>query len=293
MKTNSLNIRYFVNDPEAMERELLLKFFRFEGSRDNALNLEHIPAVVSAGCVALCLRGTLSLKLNEQMHSMKADDLCVIFPNTIVQTVARSADMDCIVLASDLEFIRNFPATHASMLYLMISKMPCISLSDKEREIMLAHFDYIRMNYERKDFPYRIDVTRQLLLVLCHEIAAIYQNGQQAAIPSDTYQEKLFRTFIRLVAEHYDRERRVDFYAEQLCITPKYLSQVIKKLSQKTAAQWIDDFVLRRAKLMLLSSPLTVQQVSDRLNFPNPSFFSQYFRRKTGKTPKEFRLTVQ
>ena len=63
---------------------------------------------------------------------------------------------------------------------------------------MLAHFDYIRMNYERKDFPYRIDVTRQLLLVLCHEIAAIYQNGEQAAIPSDTYQEKLFRKFIRL-----------------------------------------------------------------------------------------------
>ncbi|BAR49246.1 transcriptional regulator, AraC family [Tannerella forsythia KS16] len=293
MKANSLSIRHFVNDPEAMERELLLKFFRFEGNRANVLQLEHIPAVLTAGCVVLCLKGGLSLKLNEQVYSIKSNDLCVIFPNTMVQTLTRSEDMDCIVLASDLEFIRNFPVTHASMLYLMISKMPCVALSDREKKIMLAHFDYIRMNYERKDFPYRIDVTRQLLLVLCHEIAAIYQNGEQAAIPSDTYQEKLFRRFIRLVTEHYEQERRVDFYAEKLCITSKYLSQVIKKLSQKTAAQWIDDFVVRRAKLMLLSSPLTVQQVSDRLNFPNPSFFTQYFRRKTGKTPKEFRLTVQ
>ena len=293
MKANSLSIRHFVNDPEAMERELLLKFFRFEGNRANVLQLEHIPAVLTAGCVVLCLKGGLSLKLNEQVYSIKSNDLCVIFPNTMVQTLTRSEDMDCIVLASDLEFIRNFPVIHASMLYLMISKMPCVALSDREKKIMLAHFDYIRMNYERKDFPYRIDVTRQLLLVLCHEIAAIYQNGEQAAIPSDTYQEKLYRRFIRLVTEHYEQERRVDFYAEKLCITSKYLSQVIKKLSQKTAAQWIDDFVVRRAKLMLLSSPLTVQQVSDRLNFPNPSFFTQYFRRKTGKTPKEFRLTVQ
>lgn len=224
MKANSLSIRHFVNDPEAMERELLLKFFRFEGNRANVLQLEHIPAVLTAGCVVLCLKGGLSLKLNEQVYSIKSNDLCVIFPNTMVQTLTRSEDMDCIVLASDLEFIRNFPVTHASMLYLMISKMPCVALSDREKKIMLAHFDYIRMNYERKDFPYRIDVTRQLLLVLCHEIAAIYQNGEQAAIPSDTYQEKLFRRFIRLVTEHYEQERRVDFYAEKLCITSKYLS---------------------------------------------------------------------
>ena len=65
MKANNLNIRHFVNDPEAMERELLLKFFRFEGNRANVLQLEHIPAVLTAGCVVLCLKGGLSLKLNE------------------------------------------------------------------------------------------------------------------------------------------------------------------------------------------------------------------------------------
>ena len=145
MKANSLSIRHFVNDPEAMERELLLKFFRFEGNRANVLQLEHIPAVLTAGCVVFCLKGGLSLKLNEQVYSIKSNDLCVIFPNTMVQTLTRSEDMDCIVLASDLEFIRNFPVTHASMLYLMISKMPCVALSDREKKIMLTHFDYIRI----------------------------------------------------------------------------------------------------------------------------------------------------
>lgn len=293
METNNLNIRNFIDDPEASERETLLRFFRFRGNRDNTLNLEHIPAIIRAGCVVLCLKGGFEIKLNEHTYSVRSGDLCIIFPNTVVQTITRSADMDCIMLVGELEFVRELPAVPASKLFLAISRNPCISLTTKEKDILLAHFEYIRMNYERKDFPYRIDVTRQLLLVLCHEIAAIYQDGKRTRNKLDSYQEEVFHDFIRLVSENYLCERRVDFYAQKLCLTSKYLSLIVKKISQKSAAEWINDYVIRHAKLLLLSSSLTIQQISDELNFPNPSFFTQYFRRKTGKTPKTFRMTVK
>ena len=107
------------------------------------------------------------------------------------------------------------------------------------------------------------------------------------------YKERIFHQFIRLVSDNYMSERRVDFYSKKLHISSKHLAHLVKSVSQKTAAEWIDDFIVRHIKRMLLTSPQTVQQISTELNFPNPSFFTQYFKRATGKTPKQFRMTAK
>ena len=102
METNNLNIRYFVDDPEASEQEMLLKLFHFEGNESNTLNIEQVPALMKSGCIALCRRGSFRLKLDGRDIPVKADDLCIVFPGMLVQTFDRSADMDCLVLAGDI-----------------------------------------------------------------------------------------------------------------------------------------------------------------------------------------------
>ena len=83
--------------------------------------------------------------------------------------------------------------------------------------------------------------------------------------------------------------REVQYYADKLCITPKYLTIVTRQISGNSAANWITRSVILNAKALLSTTQLTIQQVSNKLNFPNPSFFGQYFLRHTGMTPKEFR----
>lgn len=80
----------------------------------------------------------------------------------------------------------------------------------------------------------------------------------------------------------------MQFYADQLHLTPKYFSKLIKQSTGKTAGEWIDELVIVAAKGMLKSSNLTVAQISEELNFANPSFFGRYFKSKTGLTPKQF-----
>ena len=293
MGTNNLNIRNFVDDPEASEQEMLLKLFRFQGNESNTLNIEHVPALLKSGCIALCLKGRFRLRIDERDFVVKSGDLCIIFPNTLVQTSERSADMECIVLAGDIGSIRNLPVKSMSELYLLIRETPCVSIRPKERDILKTCFEYIRLSYSRKLFPYRIEVTRQLMMVLGCEVAAIYLKDKRGKGQPDTYKERVFRRFIRLVSDNYMRERRVDFYSKKLCISSKHLAHLVKSVSQKTAAEWIDDFIVRHIKRMLLTSPQNVQQISAELNFPNPSFFTQYFKRATGKTPKEFRMTAK
>jgi AraC-like DNA-binding protein len=104
----------------------------------------------------------------------------------------------------------------------------------------------------------------------------------------ETKMEELFTSFYNLVLLHHRESHEVGFYADKLCLTPKYLSTVIKASTGKTAYEWINDYVILEAKA-LLKSDMTVQQISDSLSFPNQSFFGQSFKRHTGMSPSEYR----
>ena len=103
-------------------------------------------------------------------------------------------------------------------------------------------------------------------------------------------QQQLFDDFLELVQAHYNEHRCMTFYAEKLCLTPKYLSQVILEVSDRHATDWIRDYVILDAKALLKSGKYTVQQVGDLLNFSNASFFGKYFKAAVGCTPRKYML---
>ena len=87
-------------------------------------------------------------------------------------------------------------------------------------------------------------------------------------------EEVLFNQFINLLTEHHRKERRVDFYAEQLFLSPKHFSTVVKKVSGKTAGEWIDEYVILEAKALLKYSVMSIQEVAYFMNFPNLPFLA-------------------
>lgn len=99
----------------------------------------------------------------------------------------------------------------------------------------------------------------------------------------------LFDRFIYLLNVHARRERRLDFYADKLCISSKYLCNVVRQSSGRTAKDWIDRAVMTHAKVLLRHDRMPISRIADELNFANPSFFCAYFRRLAGCTPQEYR----
>ena len=104
-----------------------------------------------------------------------------------------------------------------------------------------------------------------------------------------THKEQLTENFFRLLHESFSAHRDVAFYADRLCITSKYLARVIQQVTGQTPAYWITDFTIREAKTLLKSTTLTITELSERMNFPNSSFFARYFRRYAGVSPQEYR----
>ena len=109
-----------------------------------------------------------------------------------------------------------------------------------------------------------------------------------SAVPSSR-SKMIFEQFIKLVSEYHTQQRMVGFYADKLCLTPKYLSKLIRNATGRSAPEWIDAYVILEAKNMLKYSNATIKEIVFRLNFPNQSVFYKFFKARTGMTPTEYR----
>jgi AraC-like DNA-binding protein len=104
-----------------------------------------------------------------------------------------------------------------------------------------------------------------------------------------TRAEVVFQKFIRLLEDNCKVERRVGWYALQLGITPKYLSETVKAVSQRTPNEWIDNYVLMELRVMLKNTTKSIKEITEELHFPNQSFMGRFFKEHMGMTPREYR----
>lgn len=104
---------------------------------------------------------------------------------------------------------------------------------------------------------------------------------------------KLSKDFFKLVKQYFKEHRQVNFYADKLCISPKYLSLLIKQTTGKSANEWINKTVILEAKQLLQSSEYSIKEIAYMLNFTNQSFFGKYFKKMVGVSPKDYQRSVE
>lgn len=132
-------------------------------------------------------------------------------------------------------------------------------------------------------------VTLHLLSAFLWYVDHLWSRQEETYRESQTREQRLFTDFIQLVSEFAPEHHTIDYYASRLCITPRYMSTIIKQVSGKSAKQWIDDALVTRIKIELKHTDKSVARICDEMNFPNPSFLTKFFKRMTGMTPREFR----
>ncbi len=263
--------------------------FTIDGSSGEEMGLETIPYLVDAAGVCICLRGRADIIIDTRSYRLAEGDMCVVMPNSILQVKSKSDDFRGYAAAVTQDFFYGVNMPGSTALYLQIKDDPCISLDRDEMEDLVTLWGKLKERDARTDHPFRYEISQLSVMTILYEIAAIYRKGQPLRQQPYSRKNKLFLEFQQLIALHHDRRRDIEFYADKLCITPRYLSVVAKEVSGATASESIERVVILNARLLLTTSELTIQQISDRLNFPNHSFFSKYFKRLTGMTPKECR----
>ena len=254
------------------------------------------PAKFNGVLIIQCVRGSASFYSNLEEINLSENTL-FIAPSSMLQF--KSCD-NCEL------FIIAFEEEFASMMNIDNRvAMPVLSLfshshflvdeNPRYTEYMRKGFESIYepdlSSFEETQLAYYQLSLRHMLASLAYRIFSTLTTSKlttKSIAPRDR-SSLYFDRLMALLREHYRTERNVEFYADKMNLTPKHLSRVVRTFSGKTVHQWIDSFVVLEIKNLLRYSDLSIQQISYELNFPNPSFMGQYFRRVTGKTPGAYR----
>ncbi|MDR2859724.1 MAG: helix-turn-helix domain-containing protein [Mediterranea sp.] len=277
----------YPNLPVDYEKEPLL--LDLNHGTDDAFDVHLNARQLMGGVMFICLNGETEFILDMKSYKLKKGDICIAFPFSILQTVSKSDDFERFIIAVSLELIQDIQIPSPTEYYLYIKDNPCIYLDEEEQKMLLELCNMMIQKYALTDHPFRKEITKSIFRVIYFEIASIYTKRNPIVQENVLRKDLLVRKFMFLVAKNYHLHREVEYYANELCITPRYLSSVIKEKTGAGALSWINTMVIRQAKHLLRNNKMSVLQVSDELNFANPSFFGQYFKKHTGMTPKNFR----
>lgn len=242
--------------------------------------------------VIFCTQGHMRVRLNLTEYELKANDVLITLPNSIGECLEFDKECQVAILAySGNGFSVEMNPAGAIQIRKFLTQNALLHLSKEELDDFFIIYNQMRQKIQSTDYIFKREVLMSYMQVLfCNGYNQIITHNRAEKLPAESRHQMMFESFLEQVQKHYTRQRNINFYADILCITPKYLSQIVYKMSGRYAGDWIRDYVTLEAKAMLKSKKYTVQQVSELLNFANASFFGKYFKAAVGCSPRKYQV---
>lgn len=267
-----------------------------------------LPTIPFDGlCFILVTKGSLTLEINTEEFEIKPNVLFTIPPNSYVKVnrAGGTEEVELYALKISIQFLKsiNLDLFVLQSAYLSRVKTPMLQLDESNAALVLGYFNILHTNASENtdENIFTLNISRSLISAMIYQLLLIAEtlgiaNEDDETDGDESDEQKIglrrfsyVKRFIELVHQYYTKERSVGFYSDKLCISPKYLSYIIKKATSRSAAEWIDEYVVLEAKNMLRFSGMNVQQVAYALNFNNQSSFGKYFKHLTGMSPSQFK----
>lgn len=249
------------------------------------------PMRLSFTVAVLVISGGISFKINLQKFEANEGDAITVLKGNIGEFCSSLPNTRMAVIAFSDDFFNVENHIHTAMsIQQYIYANPVLHLNQNFLEEAIDIYNKMKSKIQEYDNIFREDTLRSYTQVLMYNAYNYFTQMEKIARPNLEHKrnQEIYKRFIQAVQKNYMQERNIIYYADLLCISPKYLSQVIKNTTGRLAGDWISDYVVLEAKVLLKSNQYTVQQVCDMLNFANQSFFGKYFKRKTGMSPKTY-----
>lgn len=261
----------------------------------NAIRAEKIigkkPFKLDMSMAIIYDQGEAVSKINMKEYHIKAPVVLIVMHGQTIEPISYSDDLQGRAIVMSESFTERLFAgstdVQAHSLYTSIMSKPIINF-EKDQNVFSIYYDLLLNVAKSPQSEFKIQSAQHLTLAMFYGYSHMKHN-LIIDNKGTTRQEEIYSAFIDSLGENFKTARDIGYYADKLCITAKHLSQVVKEVSGKTALEIIEDYVLTECKALLLSTTMTIQEISDELNFPSQSVFGKYFKRLTGLSPKAYR----
>lgn len=243
------------------------------------------------GAILFCRRGSATVTVDQLRDRVTRDTLLLLLPGSILHLNERTDDFRVRFCAFSLELFSEAAYRLDPSFFHILHEHAIIRLPDRIIEGVRNWFQMASYTYRDRGNIFRNTIIRNRLQNVLLEA---FDKTQRFAPDvhsqtGTTRQADLFQRFVALVHEHCTEQREVAFYADQLCISTRYLSTIIRSVAHSTAKEFIDRSVVLEIKMLLGSTELSVQEIAYRLHFPDQSYLGRFFKKHTGVSSTEFR----
>lgn len=243
----------------------------------------------------LCIGGTATTLLNQRELHIRKNDLLVFGPGDKIEGVEKSEDFSMRGFYLTEEFFKELSNIPIGLINarVYITEHPLLNISDRAADVFIQYYDLIRskLNVDAPVKHHKL-ITDLLMEAFIYEFHDMLEGTIEARPVHFTSGDNLFKEFLDLIMNTYPKPRSVVWYAEQMNVTPKYLSSVTKTQGGETASTIITRYVVEDIKRNLMRPEKTIKQIVCELDFPSISFFGKYVKKNLGMSPKYYREQI-
>lgn len=236
-----------------------------------------------------CVSGDMDVQVNLVSYKIRAGEMMIVHEGSIAMGIRMDPTIRLFFMGFTRKFINSFPrARILNPGMKQLFETIVIKLRKNDLEEIYSIYRVINSRLSSQEFSLKNEIIWYgLQTIECILADCLIENSTTETEVSR--KQMVLREFLYLVGKYASTQRNVSFYAQKLCISPKYLGQVVTETSGETPHKWICRQVILEAKALLVDPNLTIQQISEALNFTNQSFFGTFFRQHTGISPKAYR----
>lgn len=240
--------------------------------------------------VAFCISGTARITIDTISYDISANNV-LFLPPECVMNINEMDDPKATFLVFTQPYGKEAISAQCSAIWSSLERMMRTikhQVSEEEGLMILSYIKRLSDYCNDTGNRYRKEIVKLQIVSFLHDLcnACVKEDARETYLNREM---QIFHNFFQLASQNFKKEHSVAFYADKLCITPKYLSMAVKQAVDKTPSETIQGFLIQEAKVLLKNTNMTIKQISNELNFQNPSFFCRYFRKYVGVSPLEYR----
>ncbi len=261
-------------------------------TNEKCLPIDKSPDRINECIVCLIKSGQVTLNIDSFRYNLEAGTKITVFPQQVIEIIEVSNDFKIMYFTCSTDILSKILFRFPPEFEMFLKDIPTYKVSDTK---FIQDTKIIEALEEKKNDVNNI-CRKDLIFNMIHcFFLELYNRVSQKlnSIPlKQNRKMEIIIDFQNLLKEQYHQQREVRFYAKQLNITPKYLSLITSELTGDSAKSIINNYIITEIKLLLKSTYLTIQEITEKLNFPNQAYLSKYFKEHVGVSPSLYRNLI-
>ena len=242
----------------------------------------------------LVIKGSAQVTINFKKYEVNPNSILLLSYGHFIELSQLSEDFQCIVLYISLDYIEEM--YNSEMLYkkakysVQTFKYPIVNLTQDEKNTIQCRLNLVLEMSNNANHKYHKEIILAALQIYFLELSSIIEMMPHFKIDNDKSREEVyFHRFLSSILTNFRDQQYVDYYANELNITPQYLNRITKKIVGETVPKMIENLLFAEARANLLNPSISIKEIADKLNFSDQSSFGKFFKRNASLSPKEYR----